>query len=114
LIIRANPKYNIHEDLWCLYYPDDAVEQFTTQLTNMSSASQQPSPLDFSFAAFLCTLLPQTRDIMRNMQQHQQQQQYRSYQQQQQNSPLPQAHSHYCKCFVKKKYTSKLKRYDML
>lgn len=61
LIVRANPKYNIHEDLWCLYYPDDAVEQFSNVLSNMGHGTN----LDYSFAAFLSQLLPQTREVLR-------------------------------------------------
>ncbi len=68
LIVRANPKYNIAEDLWCLYYPEDAMEQFSNHLNNLANSGQQSNPLDYSFAAFLCTLLPQTRDIFRHLQ----------------------------------------------
>lgn len=68
LIVRANPKYNISEDLWCLYYPEDALEQFSHHLNNLANSGQQSNPLDYSFAAFLCTLLPQTRDIFRHLQ----------------------------------------------
>jgi hypothetical protein len=68
LIVRANPKYNIPEDLWCLYYPEDAMEQFSHHLANLSNSGQPSNPLDYSFAAFLCTLLPQTREIFRHLQ----------------------------------------------
>lgn len=60
LILRANPHYGIVEDLWCLYYPDDALQQFVTsmQMYNPNDTLAQ------SFIAYLMQLLPQTRCLM--------------------------------------------------
>lgn len=61
LIVRANKNLGIFEDVWCLYYPEDALQYFATQAT--SAFGQQN--LNSSFAAFLFQLLPQTRVLMR-------------------------------------------------
>jgi hypothetical protein len=60
-VIRANAQYGITEDFWCLYYPDDAMQQFLTTAQQYDAQDR----LAQSFAAYLMQLLPQTRQLMK-------------------------------------------------
>jgi hypothetical protein len=71
------------EDIWCLFYLEDAVNYFmeTLSLQRRSSgegggvSSSSFSAFDTSFAAFLVHLLPQTRILLQYLHHQQQQQQ---------------------------------------
>lgn len=91
-IIRANSKYQIYEDLWCLYYPEDINQQFIDRGQQLLQYHQQQQAggtasnhvmmanIQLSFAAFLAQLFPQLQTILLQMiQQH-----YQPQQQQQQ------------------------------
>lgn len=68
LIIRANAKFNIQEDIWCVFYLEDAVHFFLEQIRR----SPEPlSSLQMSFSAFLLYLLPQTRILYQYLQHEQ-------------------------------------------
>lgn len=68
LIIRANPKFNIQEDIWCLFYVEDAINYFLEQLRRSTEAMNS---LQMSFGAFLVHLLPQTRILFQYLQHEQ-------------------------------------------
>jgi hypothetical protein len=53
LVIRANPLYNINEDCWCLYYPDDF--------------KSDEDAFSVTFQQVLARLLPQTRVLQKIM-----------------------------------------------
>jgi hypothetical protein len=104
LIIRANAKFNIPEDIWCLFYMEDAMNYFleqqrrnlesaVTPVVSSSSASSSSSSnsslLQSSFGAFLMQLLPQTRILFQYLQHEQAYQQVNMRQQQQQSHHLP-------------------------
>lgn len=61
MVVRANAQYGIVEDLWCLYYPDDALQQFLATAQQYDAQDR----LAQSFAAYLMQLLPQTRQLMK-------------------------------------------------
>jgi hypothetical protein len=81
MIIRANTKYHITEDIWCLFYLEDAVNYFMETLSlqrksgGEGSSAASSSSFDTSFAAFLVHLLPQTRILLQYLHHQQQQQQ---------------------------------------
>jgi hypothetical protein len=103
LIIRANAKFNIPEDIWCLFYMEDATNYFLEQQrrnlesavppvvvsSSSSSSSSNSSLLQSSFGAFLMQLLPQTRILFQYLQHEQAYQQVNMRQQQQQSHHLP-------------------------
>jgi hypothetical protein len=61
LVVRANAQYGLTEDLWCLYYPDDAMQQFLATAQQYDAHDR----LAQSFAAYLMQLLPQLRSLMK-------------------------------------------------
>jgi hypothetical protein len=73
LIIRANPKYNLHDDIWCLFYLEDAIQYFVE--ANNRRMNEGLGHLQHSFVAFLMHLLPQTRILLQYLLHEQQQQQ---------------------------------------
>ena len=78
LIIRANPKFNIPEDIWCLFYVEEAIQFFVDQ---MRRATEPITSLHMSFGAFLMHLLPQTRILFQYLQHEQAYQQVNMRQQ---------------------------------
>jgi hypothetical protein len=100
LIIRANQKFNIPHDIWCLFYLEDAIQHFLEQVhhnTNLEPNSNNnnnnhnslPSSLQLSFGSFLMYLLPQTKLLFQYLQHEQAFHQLTMRQQQQ-----TQAHQH--------------------
>jgi hypothetical protein len=85
-ILRANAKFGIPEDIWCLFYMEDTMNYFLEQQKNCSSAS---TSLQMSFAAFLMHLLPQTRVLFQYLQHEQAVNSMRQQQQPTQAHHLP-------------------------
>jgi hypothetical protein len=94
LIIRANQKFNIPHDIWCLFYLEDAIQHFLEQVhqstnqehnsnNNNNNLNSPPSSLQLSFGSFLMYLLPQTKLLFQYLQHEQAFQQLTMRQQQQ-------------------------------